>query len=54
MISDYKQGIYSNSVNANSPYYNYYQYLPHRSKTSFTSSELDSMTSSMASGKLNG
>lgn len=54
MISDYKQGIYSNSVNANSPYYNYYQYLPHRSKTSFTASELDSMTSSMASGKLNG
>lgn len=54
MISDYKQGIYSNSVNANSPYYNYYQYLPHRSKTSFTASELDSMISSMASGKLNG
>ena len=54
MVSDYKQNIYSNSVNSSSPYYNYYQYLPHRSKTTFTASELDSMTSSMASGKLNG
>lgn len=54
MISDYKQGIYSNSVNANSPYYNYYQYLPHRSKTTFTASDFDNMTNSKASGKLNG
>lgn len=26
MVSDYKQGVYTNSVNNNSPYYNYYQY----------------------------
>lgn len=54
MVSDYKQNIYSNSVNSSSPYYNYYQYLPHRSKTTFTVSDFDNMTNSKASGKLNG
>ncbi len=54
MVSDYKQNIYSNSVNSSSPYYNYYQYLPHRSKTTFTASDFDNMTNSKASGKLNG
>lgn len=54
MVSDYKQGVYTNSVNNNSPYYNYYQYLPHRSKTTFTAKELDNLTASKANGKLNG
>lgn len=54
MLSDYKQGVYTNSVNNNSPYYNYYQYLPHRSKTTFTAKELDNLTASKANGKLNG
>lgn len=53
MISDYKNNVYSNSVNANAPYYNYYQYLPHRSKTSFSAAQLDSLTASKAQGKLN-
>ena len=41
-------------MNSSSPYYNYYQYLPHRSKTTFTASDFDNMTNSKASGKLNG
>ena len=28
MISDYNNGTRTNSVNPNSPYFNYYQYLP--------------------------
>ena len=53
MIDDYKNGVYSNSVNSNNPYYNYFQYLPARSKTSLTASQLDQYTIQMvSSGKL--
>lgn len=53
MIDDYKKSVYTNSVNANSPYYNYYQYLPHRSKTTITASQLDANTARYAStGKM--
>lgn len=53
MIDDYKNGVYSNSVNSNNPYYNYFQYLPARSKTSLTTSQLDQYTIQMvSSGKL--
>lgn len=53
MIDDYKNGVYSNSVNSNNPYYNYFQYLPARSKTSLTASQLDQYTIQMVSnGKL--
>ena len=53
MIDDYKNGVYSNSVNSNNPYYNYFQYFPARSKTSLTASQLDQYTIQMvSSGKL--
>lgn len=53
MIDDYKNGVYSNSVNSNNPYYNYFQYLPARSKTSLTASQLDQYTIQVvSSGKL--
>ena len=40
MIDDYRNGTYENSINE-SPYFNYYQYLPHRSLTNHTSEELN-------------
>lgn len=53
MIDDYKNGVYSNSVNPNNPYYNYFQYLPARSKTSLTASQFDQYTTQVvSSGKL--
>ena len=53
MIQDYKSGIYTNAINAGSPYYNYFQYLPSRSKTSISAAQLDQYTSSkVSSGKL--
>lgn len=42
MLDDYKNGDFNNSVNNDSVYYNYYMYLPHRSKTNYTIDDLDS------------
>lgn len=36
MISDYQNSTYGNSVNASTPYYNYYQYLSMHTKSSIT------------------
>ena len=53
MIQDYKNGVYTNAVNSNAPYYNYFQYLPSRSKTSISASQFDQYTlSKVSSGKL--
>lgn len=41
MIDDYKNDTRDNTYNRWRPYYNYYQYLPQRSKTNITSAELD-------------
>lgn len=41
MIADYRNGVRTNSVNPNNPYYNYFQYLPHRSTTNYTAAELN-------------
>ena len=40
MIDDYRNDTHENSVNED-PYYNYYQYLPHRSLTNYSSEELN-------------
>lgn len=40
MIDDYVNGVYANSVN-DKPYYNYYEYLPHRSISNYSLSELE-------------
>lgn len=42
MIDDYKAGTRKNSINPNDPYYNYYQYVSTRSKTSFSAADLNS------------
>lgn len=41
MLNDYKSGINNNAVNFNNPYYNYYQYLPHRTRSNYTVSDID-------------
>ncbi len=41
MVADYKAGHYKNSINPTMPYYNYYQYLSHRTTTNFTASQIN-------------
>ena len=40
MIDDYRGGTSYRAVNANNPYYNYYQYLPTRTISNYTSEDL--------------
>lgn len=56
LISDLKGGHNNNSVNSNSPFYSYYKYLPLRSATTFTASQLDSFINSntISTSKLRG
>lgn len=44
MIQDYQKGVYTQAVNANQPYYNYYQYLSHRALTNLTAEDFDKYT----------
>lgn len=41
MIDDYRNGNYDNSINVDNPYYNYYEYLPHRSYTNYSLNEVE-------------
>lgn len=41
LINDYKNNTFSNAVNSNIPYYNYYQYLNLRSKTHIDANNLN-------------
>ena len=41
MISDYRNNTYKNAVNANAPYYNYYQYLSFHATASLTAEQYD-------------
>ncbi|WP_289300951.1 N-acetylglucosaminidase [Sporofaciens musculi] len=50
MIGDYQNETRAASVNSGNPYYNYYQYLPFRSRTSYSGQELNSLMI----GKING
>lgn len=45
LINDLKAGHNNNSINANNPHYNYYQYLPFRSKTIYSASQLNTFIS---------
>jgi beta-N-acetylglucosaminidase len=49
MTDDLRNNTYINAVNANNPYYNYYQYLSFRSKTNYTAEELNSYINSKVS-----
>ena len=48
MINDYKNNTRANSINPNNPYYSYFQYLPLRSKTSYTGAQLTSYLNNKA------
>lgn len=48
MLSDYQNNSRSRSVNPKNPYYNYYQYLPLRSKTNYSASALNSIINSQS------
>ena len=54
MLNDYQNETRANSVNAGSPHYNYYQYLPFRSRTAYSGAELNSLLEgkTQASSKL--
>ena len=41
MIKDYRNGNYSNAVNKNNVYYNYYMYLSNHTKTAYSSINID-------------
>lgn len=41
MLSDYLAGNRNRSVNANAPYYNYYLYLPHRTKSNYSVADIN-------------
>lgn len=43
MINDYKNNVSIHAVNAKNPYYNYFQYLPFRTKTNFTAAQLNQL-----------
>lgn len=43
MLEDYKKGNREHAVNPDHPYYNYYQYLPMRSKTVYSGEEMDTL-----------
>lgn len=40
MINDYRAGHNNNAINKNNPYYNYYQYLSHRTQSNYTASDI--------------
>lgn len=44
LTHDYKLGIYSNAINKDNPYYNYYQFLPQHTKTTYSSINIDEYT----------
>nr|WP_243190651.1 glucosaminidase domain-containing protein [Clostridium gallinarum] len=41
LITDLKNNVKDNSINKDNPYYNYYKYLPFRTRTNYTSDELN-------------
>lgn len=56
MISDYQRNTRGNAINPDTPYYNYFQYLPLRGLSSYTASQLTSILDSRTidSSKLRG
>lgn len=50
LINDLKVGHNNNSINSNNPHYNYYQYLPFRSKTIYSASQINSFITNNTSG----
>lgn len=46
MLDDYLNDTRKNAINADQPYYNYYQFVSNRSKTSFTASDINNYVKS--------
>ena len=46
MLEDYRNGNRDHAVNKNQPYFNYFQYLPFRSKTNYSADKLKAMIDS--------
>ncbi|WP_278452372.1 Ig-like domain-containing protein [Thomasclavelia spiroformis] len=53
MLNDYRNNTRANSVNSSSPYYNYYEYLSHRSITAYSAAELNNAIASMITASEN-
>lgn len=51
LLDDYKNGNYNQAVNKDTPYYNYYQYLSFRTKTSYSSENINQYISLRTSDK---
>ena len=51
MIDDYNGRTRTNAINAANPYYNYFQYLPLRSKTVYTTDQLNNVLNSKIAGR---
>lgn len=47
MIEDYKSGTYNNAINKDKPYYNYYQFLPQHTRTTYSSINIDEYVRNM-------
>ena len=56
LLNDLKGNVTTNAVNKNNPYYNYYKYLPFRTRTNYTASELNKFIkeNTSSSSKLRG
>jgi len=54
MLEDYKAENRNRAVNAQNPYFNYFQYLPFRSMTSYNSDSLDASVEAMLSSMYGG
>ena len=56
MAKDYRTGTRQNAINPQDPYYNYYQYLSHRTTTSYTAAQINEYISARTadSSKLQG
>lgn len=51
MLDDYTSNTRSQSVNPSNPFYNYYQYLPMRSQSSYSASAIDSIMKNKSSAR---
>lgn len=47
MLNDYVKGNTANAINNNSPFYNYFQFLPYRTQSSITGEQLDNYLTSV-------
>lgn len=52
MIEDYRSRSHSHSINENSPYVNYYQYVSHRTQTNYTKDEINQYITQLGYSKL--